>query len=286
MTVAPDAFHLAKGGTVIRSTEDWFGFGPPKGGEFQWRDGYSAKELANAWTDGAGAVFPSEVAALLETHTRTSGFIPTHGEPEVVTRLDGFRGEGRNHDLVVEGRAPAGEGTLLAVEGKALETFGQVLTDEVTASLPTASKKPQRLNMLAQALLGVGVVDVITRKVDPGLGSLRYQLFTAAVGAVIEAEQRGCARAVLVIHEFRPSSPNAEQHAALAQNGSDLDLREASRWSAYVGIAVRAIRAGPDRSRVRRSEAVHRQSHTASRLVISPARRRRESMASSARRCH
>jgi hypothetical protein len=40
-----------------------------------------------------------------------------------VTRLDDFRGEHRNHDLVAVGEAAGGR-TLLAIEAKADESFG------------------------------------------------------------------------------------------------------------------------------------------------------------------
>lgn len=213
---------IEKNGTLVNSTDQWFEAAPPKGGARHWRDGYSAKELANAWTEGDRAAVPVEITNLLETHDSTAGFAAQRAEPEAVTRLDAFRGEGRNHDLVVEGEA-GGDRILLAVEGKALESFGSVLANEISPQLATASKKLDRLNLLSAALFGFEAVDLTTKDVESAAGKLRYQLLTASVGAVIEAQRRGCSRAVLIVHEFRPLVPDAHEAELLAQNASDLD---------------------------------------------------------------
>jgi hypothetical protein len=39
---------------------------------------------------------------------------------------------------------------------------------------------------------------------DADLGGHGYQLWTAAVGTIIEAQKRGLPRAILVVHQFRP----------------------------------------------------------------------------------
>ena len=52
------------------------------------------------------------------------------------------------------------------------------------------------------------------------MGMLRYQLFTAAVGALREAERRGISRTVLLIHEFVTPLTADDKHA---RNHRDLD---------------------------------------------------------------
>jgi hypothetical protein len=41
--------RIAKSGNEINSVEDWFRCAPPKMGKLHWKDGRSAKELAQSW---------------------------------------------------------------------------------------------------------------------------------------------------------------------------------------------------------------------------------------------
>jgi hypothetical protein len=53
---------------------------------------------------------------------------------------------------------------------------------------------------------------------DPDLAAHGYQLWTAAVGTIVDAQARGKDEAVLVIHQFHPLVP--------AQGTSREDLRD------------------------------------------------------------
>lgn len=95
--------------------------------------------------------------------------------PEHVAPLDEYRGEGRNHDPVVVGRAAAGP-TLLAIEAKALEPLGPRLFEQLEgAAGKSASNIPARLGHLCQMLFGTDPVDPRSGKIkDQTLRLMRY----------------------------------------------------------------------------------------------------------------
>ncbi len=119
-------------GGGIASAWSWFAAAPPKGGDRQWKRKHSAMELALAWTATGHVAVPEDVGRVLDSHPHTSGFVALDVLPEHVTPLDEYRGEGRNHDLVVIGRATAGP-TLLAIEAKALEPLVPVCSSSSRA---------------------------------------------------------------------------------------------------------------------------------------------------------
>lgn len=153
-----------------------------------------------------------------------------YGRPEHKTRLDKYS-RARQHDMFACLRRN-GQTTLpVGVEAKACEDFDGTVGDR--APTPPPSKKRARCNLLAGALFGRDVIDEESGKVlDPDLGAHGYQLWTAAVGTIIEAQHRNLDRAVLVVHQFRPRDLDA------ARAGGD--MRD---WSA----ALSANRAAFDR---------------------------------------
>ncbi|WMT42627.1 hypothetical protein RE628_10075 [Paenibacillus sp. D2_2] len=89
----------------IESLDDWLAYSPPAKGELHWKDGRSAKELAKAWLRTGKPSIPDELQDLLNSHHDTKGFTWEQATPEVVTKLDDFRGNGRNHDMIIWGRS-------------------------------------------------------------------------------------------------------------------------------------------------------------------------------------
>ena len=195
----------------ILSLADWERFGGPQK-SFQWQDGRSAKECAKAWLRTGGPALPSELAALFSTHPLTSQLVIDRAYPEVETRLDRFQGNGRFHDLVLEGVSEERE-VVVSIEAKADESFGDLVRKARTNALarkPT-TKVPARMDLLRDALFGSGVV----------IDDLRYQLLYAVAGTLIEARQRGADLAVFVVHEF--AFKGHVTAAKLARNAADLD---------------------------------------------------------------
>lgn len=183
----------SQAGEIIRSLDEWFQHAPPATGEKHWQDGRSAKELAKAWMINS-VPMPSDLSDLLFSQANTIGFHPEWATPEYETRLDEHKGSGRNHDLIVLGNAN-GMKTLIAVEAKVDESFGEVISDYIkkTMKSPQRSNVSKRIKHLSEAIFG-----------PKDVGSLRYQLLHAIAGTLIEAKNQKAKQAVFLIHEFIP----------------------------------------------------------------------------------
>jgi hypothetical protein len=225
-----DEHFLIQSGREIRTVEDWLIYAGPKEGKAQWTHGRSAMESARAWLDTGQPALPDGIRSVLESRDHTADFQPIYAIPELVTRLDEFRGEHRNHDLVVVGVARGGR-TLIGIEAKADEPFG---TQAVGTYLKTASKKPrsnapERIRRLALALFGPGALD--GEDVAKPYAELRYQLLTALGGTLIEARRRFAEQAILLVHEFTSVSvPGIDYRGTRAAALK----RNADAWDAFV----------------------------------------------------
>jgi hypothetical protein len=156
--------------------------------------GRSAKELAKSWCRSGSVQIPSEILELLESNSNTKGFNIEYGIPEMETKLDGYKGNGRNHDLILIGES-VGMRTLVAIEAKVDESFGDIASEYIFKRLQDNSitKVPQRIKELSSAIFG-----------DKDTGAMRYQLIHAIAGTLIEAKNLGATKAVFLVHEFIP----------------------------------------------------------------------------------
>jgi hypothetical protein len=173
---------------------------PPEKGEDQWKDGYSAKEQAKAWLRPGRPEVPDEWWAAIADLAGEVDEI--HGRPEHQTALDRFARK-RQHDLFACLRRSGEMTAAVGVEAKACEDFDGLVGDRATAEAP--SNKRARCNLLAGAVFGRPVFDEDTGAIlDAKLARHGYQLWTAAVGTLIEAQARDLADAILLVHQFRP----------------------------------------------------------------------------------
>jgi hypothetical protein len=194
----------------------------------QWRDSYSAKEQAKAWLRGGRAAVPDEFWALLGV---VAGEVDELvGVPEHETRLDRFK-RARQHDLLIRGRRAGVTSFVAGVEAKACEDFDGTVGDRASAALP--SNKRARCNLLSRALFGRDVFDEASGAVlDAELATHGYQLWTAAVGTIIEAQRQQLAEASLVVHQFSPrdlvgareAGDRRDWTAALERNHRELEV--------------------------------------------------------------
>lgn len=208
-------------GKSINSVDEW---SRPKKGNKHWKDGRSAKELAKAWFRKGTAEVPQEIEALLNSHPSIRGFVPELAIPEFVMHLDNFKGEGRNHDLVLVGQV-----ILVAIEAKADESFGEIISSYLAqVKSKPSSKVPDRINILSQSLWG--------RPIDQDLGRLRYQLMTGLAGTLTEAKEQLAVKAVFVIHEFISEKVTEK----VLQNSKDFEIFVQS----FPGMKHVSIRSG------------------------------------------
>ncbi|WP_230279331.1 hypothetical protein [Croceicoccus sp. Ery15] len=154
----------------------------------QWRDGYSAKSLAECWEDARG--IPTEVGALLETIAPAPRLL--FALPEHKVALPGSsRGESQN-DIFAFVRA--GPSTVaVMIEGKVDESFDRQLTDWLRNASPG---KIERLSYLASSL-GLDAASIP--------GTIHYQLLHRTVSALIEADRYKADAAAMIVHSFSPT---------------------------------------------------------------------------------
>jgi len=182
--------------------------------ERQWRDSYSAKELAKAWCVGGAPECPANLRALFDYHPLTRGALLVEGGPEHVTVLP-ERGEGRNHDMWIRAEA-AGSGLTICIEAKVEESFGE----PIGAYVQSARQRNPRTGIVkrAKALLRI----VTGKEIDPEfheVATLRYQLLSGVAGTVLQAQKDRSPIAIFVVHEFR----RRLSHTAKVQtNAADL----------------------------------------------------------------
>jgi hypothetical protein len=166
--------------------------------ELHWRAGYSAQELAVAWSS-SGNDFPAVVRAVLNT-------APEYAQAEFV---DGFferevelGSPGRNSqtDLMVIAGLDDELG-IIAVEGKVEESFAELVMD-----WNSTRGKQRRLERLCETL-GLDAAQV---------GGIRYQLLHRTASAIYEAKRYRCRHALMLVHSFSPTHRWFEDFAAFS----------------------------------------------------------------------
>lgn len=173
-------------------------------------------ELARAWFRNATPECPSELRALFESVEALRGIELIEATPEHVTRLP-KRGEGRNHDLHVRCLLN-GAPLTVCIEGKADETFGRTIADEISRARRRKTKTQTGLPDRVADLVRLAMRETVDPESEPW-ASMRYQLLTGLVGTALQAHADGSPAAAFVIHEFRTSATNDG-----LQRANDADL--------------------------------------------------------------
>lgn len=185
---------------------------PFLGSPGHWRDGRSAKLVAESWF---AAKDRPELYGLPEMVRVTLGRCP----PDQVSRfaeaelVDAFLercielGDGSRPsqtDVLAILRLPD-EIAIMAVEGKVDESFGPLVSEWLREAAP-ASKKQARLKRLAETLgIDVSVCE-----------TLRYQLLHRTASAIYEARRYHAEVAVMMVHSFDPHDAGFEDFARFA----------------------------------------------------------------------
>jgi hypothetical protein len=221
----------------IRDLDSWLAHAPPEKGEAQWKDDYSAKEQAKAWLRPGHPAVPQEFWDALAPFAE--GVDEIYGRPEHTTRLDRF-GRKRQHDLFACARLRGTTKLVIGVEAKACEDFDGRVADRAAHGPP--SNKRARCNLLSRALFGRDVLDEATGEIlDPELATHGYQLWTAAVGTLIEAQEREVDNVVMVVHQFVPRDLHA---AKVAGDPRDWTKHLAANEASFENFASALAAAG------------------------------------------
>jgi len=166
---------------LITNPEQWLQFAPPKDKNKQWKEGRSAKSLAEFITDKQQHYKLEEI--LKKEGYNLRGEILC--EPEANTVLPG-KGNGRNHDLLM-----IGNDFVVGIEAKVSESFGNTIKKE---SASESENKAYRIDSLAKELFGC--------EIDENNEDLYYQLLTGVVGTWKEALKHDKPNALFLVIVF------------------------------------------------------------------------------------
>lgn len=172
--------------------------------EKQWKDGYSAKELAEAWQNAFN--FPKIVRNALASSKiakdKEIEFI--QGIPEYKVDLPGGVSASQN-DLFVLAKIDT-ELVVIMVEGKHREPFGKTVA-EWKKDGGFSEGKQSRLAYLATTLgLPLSNID-----------ELRYQLFHRTVSAILTAQKYCAKKAIMMVHTFSPNNDSYPDYVAFSK---------------------------------------------------------------------
>jgi hypothetical protein len=231
--------------TVITSVEEWLLYAGPLGGEKQWADFRSAKEVAKAWCRGGGVTdVPPELQVLLNSNEVFGPLTVCTAIPELPTSFGDVPRGRRRHDMVLFCLDRHEAKVLVGLEAKADEPFDQSITARIrkarsrTARLAEQGKRDNsaliaRIVWFCRALFGRDGV-ALGGAVDPELAALPYQLLAGAAGTLIEAAARGAERAGFVVHAFHSHGLDLEK---LSLNDADF-ARFVAALPRSVSVAV------------------------------------------------
>ena len=188
----------------ITDIESWFKISPPMGGEKQWKDGRSAKELARYMTSTYPMV-PKEIEDTLCYYVGKNAEFDWAAE--YVTEFQPFglgKGEGRNHDAFL-----FNSDIVVGIEGKADESLGSQLIGDALEN--ASDNKKQRINGMIQMLFGDS---------PENHKGIRYQLVTASAATLLEATKKNVKKAILMVIVFKKNGCYSEEK--IAANNTDI----------------------------------------------------------------
>ena len=190
---------ISKNNNIITTVEEWYQFAPPKAKGKHWKDGRSAKSLAQFMTDKNQVKKLEDI--LVELEYNTNGVISC--TPEANTVLP-CKGNGRNHDLLM-----IGEDFVVGIEAKVSEPFGEEISTEL---IEASDNKKNRIDTLANKLFGCKI-----NEVKDGL-ELRYQLLTGVYGTLLEAEKNKKSKALFLVIVFTDGLTSEDENAVNRNN--------------------------------------------------------------------
>ena len=190
---------ISKNDNIIPTVEEWYQFAPPKAKGKHWKDGRSAKSLAQFMTDKNQVKKLEDI--LVELKYNTNGVISC--TPEANTVLP-CKGNGRNHDLLM-----IGEDFVVGIEAKVSEPFGEEISTEL---IEASDNKKGRIDKLANELFGCKI-----NEVKDGL-ELRYQLLTGVYGTLLEAENNKKSKALFLVIVFTDGITREDENAVNRNN--------------------------------------------------------------------
>lgn len=194
---------------TIASIEEWFVKCPPAGKIKHWVDGRSAKETARHWVN----TIPAEFTQLIKCRKLTLELC----SPEYNSSFDGYKGNVRNHDLLILAKDGQQNNAVISVESKVDETFDKYVNEYLNA-VDEKKKKGEPTN--AGKRLEDVLAALFQKSIQVSNGKLRYQLLSAVAGTLADAQRQKAKQAIFVVQTFISQNMSSVIHR---QNQRDLD---------------------------------------------------------------
>jgi len=199
----------------ITSLNDWYNYCPPVKGKVHWKNGRSAMELAKDWINNNG----KDLEGLLGSTTQFSGITFKMASPEFKSKFDEFKGNTRQHDLLVLA-SQNNEEILISIEAKADEPFGKIIKDYYLNQIIVRinGKRtfvPNRIENLIEYVFGNNITVQVF--------NLRYQLLHAIAGTIAEAKRRNIKKAIFVVNTYCSSNAKLFSQVKHQENMKDLN---------------------------------------------------------------
>ncbi len=187
----------------IISINDWREHCAPKGKDKQWKPKRSAMEMANYWLD---ADRQKKFLSFIQTYIPKIIF--EHAIPEHPTKFDDYS-SARQNDLVIYAIDDTKK-ILITIEGKADESYGNLVINELNIGLKELQKRPlsKKLERVNGLISRFGDID--------SFKDMRYQLFTWLAGTLSEAKREGISDVILISQEFhsdKTTQPNIDRNS-------------------------------------------------------------------------
>ena len=185
----------------INSLSEWFKLCPPKGGEKQWIDYHSAKEMANFWAGQNRKVNYENFQNFLQK--KIKDFDYNYIIPEYKSKFDDYRNP-RKHDLFITEK---NHKAIITIEGKAAESFGGKefgIHFVETVLQKIENHKSKELDRMIELY-----IDYFKSKDD--IFSIIYQILYWFAGSVCDAIKDGTDNVVMVLQEFKSNQINSKK---------------------------------------------------------------------------
>ncbi|MBW8330385.1 MAG: hypothetical protein K0M40_00075 [Prolixibacteraceae bacterium] len=193
----------------ICSLEEWFLKCPPQGKKKHWVPYRSAFETAKLWLRG----IPKQFIEIFKNCDLEIEYCA----PELNTRFDRYKGNVRNHDLLIIAKDQKNEKVVVSIESKVDEPYGRTIGPYLNS---IRRKKEEGKNSNADYRIE-DLRKVIFPQVDVIVfESLKYQLLTAVAGTLREAKIQGAKKAIFLVQTLKPSNINEGKNR---KNQRDLD---------------------------------------------------------------
>ena len=180
----------------VKTLDDWKKYFPPAGGDSQWRDGYSAKELAKIVLDYYKDVkFEEELKKVFH---HNFSLIPEDVYPEHLSQFDNDWHGPRHHDLACIGNLD-GKKIALCFEAKVFESLDVRLRSYAGNSNGRTLRRDKLCSILFKS-------DYSHEK----FGKIYYQLMSSIAGTVAFAAENKLEDAYFIVYQIIPAKNNDE----------------------------------------------------------------------------